>query len=249
MIKTLGIIQARMQSVRLPKKVLLPLGEMTVLEWVFHRCLRSKLVDHWVLATSSLKADDPIVQHFNTKLITEKTSLFRGDEEDVLDRFFQASKAFPTATQIVRICADSPFIDPEIIDQVIRKREESAADYCSNSLSLTFPLGLNVECFTSRALKTAQKGARSMADRVHVTPFIYQHPDKFSLSELKHHTDLSENRWTLDTLDDFEFFKKCLPLINYRDDFKWEELLKMLDAQPEIKSINKHIRQKKLSDL
>src|SRR5258706_7744145 len=129
--KIVAIIQARMGSTRLPGKVLRDLGGETVLARVVNRTRRSTLLDEVVVATSVLAADDAIVQECERLTV----ACFRGDELNVLDRYYRAAQEFG-ADSIVRITADCPLIDWELMDATIRSGLDQKADYATNSLVL-----------------------------------------------------------------------------------------------------------------
>jgi spore coat polysaccharide biosynthesis protein SpsF len=162
--KIICIIQARFNSTRLPGKVLLDLGGKTVLERVVERVSGSHLIDKIVVATTIREDDSRIAQLCSMKGIC----VYRGSEDDVLDRYYQAATT-GRASHVVRITADCPLIDPEIIDRVIKTHLDNKADYTSNVLKETFPDGQDVEIFTFQALDRAWKEARLPSQREHVT--------------------------------------------------------------------------------
>ncbi len=138
----LAIIQARMGSKRLPGKVLMNIGQKPMLQRVIERVKRAKLIDKVIVATSNKGKDDQI-KKFCSKLNTE---CFRGSEEDVLARFYEAAKA-QKADVVVRITADCPFVDPEIIDQIIEIHLKNKNDYTANNTESSYPRGTDVEVF------------------------------------------------------------------------------------------------------
>ncbi len=174
--KIVAIVQARMGSTRLPGKALKDLHGRTMLARVVRRALRSALIDKLVVATTEKKADDVIVSECDSLGI----SCFRGSEDDVLDRYYQAARAF-SADLIVRITSDCPLIDPEIIDRVVQAFLDNCPDYASNTIESTYPRGLDVEVFAFDALKKAWCEASMDFQHVHVTPYIYLHPDQFRI--------------------------------------------------------------------
>ncbi len=231
---TLAVIQARMGSTRLPDKVLMKLADKTVLEHIVVRVSKSELVREVVVATTVNKRDLEIVRLCAMKGI----SIFCGSEEDVLDRYYQAAKHFKMKN-IVRITADCPLIDPQVIDRTIKLYIDTGADYASNILEETFPDGLDVEVFSFDALEAAWKDARLMSEREHVTPYIRKNSGRFSTASLKHNIDLSGKRWTLDTQEDLEFLKIIFENIYYkRPDFNMTDILTFIEKYPEIERIN-----------
>ncbi len=190
--KIIAIIQARVNSTRLPKKVLLNLEGRTVLEHVIKRVRKSKLISETIVATTINKEDLEIV-----KLCTKiGVKVFCGSENDVLDRFYQISKLIKP-NHIVRITADSPLIDPKIIDLIIEKHLQENADYTSNDLKDSFPDGEELEICTFEALKKAWKNANLSSDREHVITYIVNRPKEFKLTNVENDVDLSKERWTL----------------------------------------------------
>ncbi len=197
----LCIIQARMGSTRLPGKVLRPLAGKPVLEHVVTRVRACRLISTVLVATSDKPADDAI-QSFADRI---GVRCFRGSESDVLDRFAQAAESVELP-HIIRITADCPLVDPELLGHMIQCYEGTDFDYYSNCHPVrTFPKGLDIEIFPRRALEIAAREATEPYDREHVTPYFYKHPTKFRLGVLEAEVDRSEERWTLDTEDDYRF--------------------------------------------
>jgi len=166
--KVVAIVQARMGSLRLPNKVMLPLsGDMTMIEVLLKRLSESKQTDEIVLATSIDKKNDSLSDH-----VTDLGyQVYRGSESDVLDRYYKAAKQY-NATVIVRITGDCPLIDHEVVDSVIKLYKLSNSDYVSNVMPPTYPDGLDVEVFSFESLEYAWKNSVLDIDREHVTPFI-----------------------------------------------------------------------------
>ena len=241
-LKTLVIIQARMASTRLPGKSLAPILEKPMLYFVLERLKRLSHPVQLIVATSEEDADDPIEVWCNR----EKISCFRGSEEDVLDRFLKAARRHE-GDVIVRITGDCPLIDPKIVDQAIDQFLEHYPDYdyVSNTLKRTFPRGLDVEVFKRRALERAHEEAFFTEEREHVTPFIWRHPESFSLGELIYKEDVSDLRLTVDTEEDFLLITKVLESLWPKNPaFSLDDLLTLIHAHPEWESLNAHVKQK-----
>jgi spore coat polysaccharide biosynthesis protein SpsF len=238
------IVQARMGSTRLPGKILREVLDKPLLAYEIERLRRVSKVDEVVIATTKNPSDKPVVdfcQH-------EQVPIFRGSEEDVLDRFFRAAKAF-SADVVVRVSGDCPLIDHNIVDEVIQFYLDHYPEYTyvSNTLERTYPRGLDVEVFSFEALKKTAKEAVKPEEREHVTPYIYGYPDRFALGSVIHSPDLSGHRWTVDTEEDFELIDKLLRVLYpVKPDFTMEDVLGQLDDHPEWASINAHIQQKPL---
>jgi spore coat polysaccharide biosynthesis protein SpsF len=239
--KVIAIIQARMGSTRLPGKVLMNLAGEPVLVRVIERARRATLLDDVVVATTTQPADDAIVQ-----LCAERNyPCFRGSEDDVLDRYYQAARQYE-ADVVVRITSDCPLIEPQVIDQGLQEFFEHQADYASNGMSTrTFPRGLDVEVMTFAALERAWQEDTNPAWREHVTPYIYRHPELFRLHALANPVDLSHMRWTVDTPEDLAFVRHIYDHFG-NDAFSWQDVLALLEQHPEWLEINRHVEQKQV---
>ena len=236
--KIICIIQARFNSTRLPGKVLLDLEGKTVLERVVERAGRSILIDEIIVATTIREEDSEIARLCSIKGI----GIYRGSEEDVLDRYYQAAKLMD-AYHVVRITADCPLIDPKIIDRVIKTHLESNADYTSNILKETFPDGQDVEIFTIRTLKKAWEDAKLSSQREHVTPFIRNNAKLFKLVNVENEENLSRQRWTLDEKRDYEMIKSIYEYFGKKKiDFGMMDILTFIREHPELEAINAGIK-------
>lgn len=238
--KVAAIIQARMGSTRLPGKVLEDLASQPMLAHVVNRTRRAKSLDAVAVATTTQPADNVIVHLCQT----QNWPYFRGSEEDVLDRYYQAALAFK-ADVIVRITSDCPLIEPEIIDRVVNEflYYYPEVEYVSNTLTHSFPRGLDVEVMSFDALKKAWQEDRNSAWREHVTPYIWRHPEKFKIRNIANDTDYSYMRWTIDAIEDLTFVRKIYDHFQ-NDSFTWREVLNLLEMHPEWLEINRHIQQK-----
>lgn len=233
------IVQARMGSTRLPGKVLLDIAGRPMLERVLSRLDRARSVESVLVATSVLPRDDVLAAFCAER----GRPCFRGDQDDVLDRYYQAAKSVG-ATEIVRVTSDCPFIDPEVVDAVVEARRRAGADYASNTLEpRTFPRGLDVEVFTFAALERAWREDKSPAWREHVTPYLYRAPS-FRLEAVTNDADLSGCRWTVDTPEDLDFARRAYAELP--EAFGWRDVLALLARRPELAEINRHIEQKKV---
>lgn len=236
--KVVAIIQARMNSSRLPGKILKDLAGKTVLARVVERVGAARLVNEVVIATTISKEDDAVEKFCNTL----KIKFFRGSEEDVLDRFYKASKMFQ-ADYVLRITADCPLIDPAVIDKVVAAHFANNVDYTSNTLKETYPDGEDAEIFSFTVLEKVWNEAKLFSEREHVTPYIRKHSEIFTLFNVECDKDLSEKRWTLDTQEDFYFIKKVYDALNKENYFfTMEEILEFLAQYSDFEKINKHIK-------
>jgi len=204
------IIQARMGSTRLPGKVMMTVDKNNpILYYVVSQLRHCKFLDKIVIATTDLKEDDEIIE-FAQKLGID---YFRGSSSDVLDRYYQCAIKF-SFSNVVRITSDNPLIDPEIVDQVIKKFYSDSYDYVSNTLPRTFPYGTEAEIFTFKALQIAWKETKILYDREHVTPYLYNNPNKFKIKSLVHSKNLSFLRWTVNHQKDLELVRDIVSKIN-----------------------------------
>jgi len=240
------IIQARMTSTRLPGKVLLPVYQsesfrLTMLEAVINRIKNSKTINKIIVATTVNKSDDPIVELCQS---LENIKIFRGDENNVLERYYLAAKENNLST-IIRITSDCPVIDPLIIDQLVNKYNNNNYDYVSNILERTYPRGLDAEVFSFEALKKANDSASSELEKEHTTIYIYSHPLEFNLGSYCQSEDRSEYRLTIDTEDDLRLIQNIYnELYNTKPNFDQEDIIKLLENNPEWLKINDHIPMK-----
>jgi spore coat polysaccharide biosynthesis protein SpsF len=226
-----AIIQARMGSTRLPKKVLLPLGDTTVLGWVVRRVKESRKISEVVVATSDASEDDAIV-HLCEEL---GVKVFRGDPTDVLDRYYQIAKQLGVKN-ICRVTGDCPLIDPDVIDRVATEFEKVGCDYISTGrVTSTFPDGMDTEIFSFTALETAWKEAKLPSEREHVTPYIWNHPEKFKISEIKNDKDLSSVRLTIDEKSDYEVLQRIVTNVH---PLSMDVIVQYLAKNPDIAAIN-----------
>lgn len=232
-----AIIQARMASTRLPGKIMVNVAGKPILEHIIERIKKSQLIDKIVVATTVKEQDKPTIAIAN-KCNVES---FAGSEEDVLDRFYQAAKVYE-ADIIVRITADDPFKDPEVIDKVVTcyLGYKSATDYASNTINPTYPLGLDVEVFSFDTLERTWREAKEPFEREHVTPYIWGHPEIFRLANVQNEEDLSHLRWTLDNEADLEFIQEVYAIL-YREGkiFLMDDILDLLKKEPRLVRINK----------
>lgn len=242
--KVVAIIQARMGSNRLPGKVLADVAGRPMLERVIRRVERAEWVDEVVVATSTKAGDDEVV----TACEYWGVNYWRGSEQDVLSRFYAAARAYG-AEVVVRITADCPLIDPDVIDRVVGAFMVGAVDYASTALERRYPRGLDAEVMSMAGLGRVWAEAKADYERVHVTPYFYQHPELFSLLAVtKEGADLSEWRWTVDTAEDLAFIRAVYEHFEGEDDMGWEAVVDLLKAKPELRQINAHIEQKGLHE-
>ncbi len=237
--KVIAIVQTRMGSTRLPGKVLKDLEGKSVMARVIERLRRCKLLNDVVIATTDGSSDDVIVQECRRLAV----SVSRGDEQNVLDRYYRAAQLFK-ADVVVRVTSDCPLIDPEITDKTIAAFLEVRPDYASNVRERTYPRGLDTEVFTFDALARTWRVASKPYERVHVTPYIYEHPQEFRILSVTGDKDYSSHRWTIDTPEDLEFIRAVYARLKDKPTFLWTDVLQVLDREPKLIEINSGIEQK-----
>ena len=236
------IIQARATSTRLPGKIFQEVCGKSLLEHQIARLKNRVDAEGILVATTRNESDDRTVALCRTMGIP----FFRGDENDVLSRYFEAA-LFCCASSIVRITSDCPLIDVHLVNQIIHKFADSKVDYVSNTVKRTYPRGLDTEVFSFDALKTAYFKAVSLSDREHVTPFIRNHSSEFTLASIEAENDRSFHRWTVDTKEDFDLIRKIYEALYEADPlFETALILKLLERNPDWIQINAHIEQKKI---
>jgi len=240
-----AIIQARMDSTRLPNKVLLNLpydSKITVLENIVERARMSRFLKEIIIATSNKKEDDAI-ENLSKKI---KTPCFRGDKHDVLSRYYQAAKKYEL-NHIVRLTGDNPCIDIDIIDHAVSFHIKENNDYTATK---NYPAGLNAEVFSFSALEAAHKNASRDFEKEHVGPYIYKsNPKKFKINFLEAKKELKhpEIRVTLDTEEDYALLCAVFDHL-YRGNnfFRIKDIVKLFKQKPWLLMINKKIVHKKI---
>ncbi len=239
MLRTVAIVQARMGSRRLAGKVLAKLGGSPVLRHVTTRVAQARTVDQVVVATSDHYRDDPIA----TWCAAEEVECVRGPESDVLARYVLAAEA-SNADVVVRVTADCPLLSPAVLDLVVAARAESGADYASNTIARGFPHGLDVECLTRTALNAADAEALHPDEREHVTPFVYNRPERFHLASVTAPEDWSWLRWTVDTAADLQTLEKIVSEVPTALDplTCWLATAAQIAASPALRAANDEAR-------
>jgi spore coat polysaccharide biosynthesis protein SpsF len=252
-----------MSSSRLPGKILEDIAGKPMLTRVHDRVSRARTLDEVIVATTVDSSDDTVEQHCSSHGIR----VFRGSLYDVLDRFHEAA-LLARAEAIVRITADCPFIDAALIDVVVNGLLERNLDFACNRLPppwrRTFPIGLDTEVCTFAALARAWREAQLPQEREHVMPFLYERvrlerdasewetgtsASGFRVGLLQHVPDCGGHRWTVDTAEDLQFVRQVYARLQGRDDFEWQEVLNLVEAEPALRGINAGIRHNRLEDV
>lgn len=234
--RVVAIIQARMASTRLPGKVLEDIAGKPMLVRVAERAGRARSLDGVVVATTREKEDDAVAGVCRDSGIP----VVRGEAQDVLDRYWRAAQEFEAAV-VVRLTADCPLIDPGLIDQTVQafRTADPPVDFAANRLpwDRTFPIGLDVEVCSKKALASAWKEASEPHQREHVMPFLYENRDRFRILHVRNEKNLGHLRWTVDTPEDLAFVRAVHERLG-RDDFDWRDVLALVDREPELSRLN-----------
>jgi len=239
-----AVIQARVSSSRLAGKVLLSLphgSEVSVCGHIIRRLKKAKSVDAIIVATTSNPCDDKVVDVANS----EGVEYYRGAEEDVLARFFEAAQKY-RLDEIIRITGDNPCIDYALIDRVVRAHLQEDNDY---TVTRQYPTGINVEVLSSKALKVVYENAKQPKEREHLTLYIETHPEAFKVSEKKAPNNYrrSDIRVTLDAEEDYALLNCIFEFLYEKDNyFGIDKLISLYQQKPWLAVINNKVGQKKV---
>lgn len=205
--KPLIIIQARLNSSRLPGKVLKTILNRPLLYYLFKRLSYLKTEAKLVLATTVNSIDDPLEKF----CIENQVLCFRGDEDNVLERFYKTASKYPSKI-IVRVTADCPLLDPSILDKMLSFyiQHFPKYDYLSNVLNRRYPKGLDLEVFSFKGLEKAYFQAKDPYQKEHVTPYFYQNPELFSLYSFEDSDNFSSFNISVDDIEDFQRVKAII---------------------------------------
>ncbi len=229
------VIQARMGSSRLKNKILEKIGSKEIILFLFERLKTVEGVSEIILATSENEEENPLVSFANKIGLL----VFRGSLEDVLSRFYECAKQRDLDV-IVRVTADDPFKDPGVINQAIRIFLEGDFDYVSNTIHPTYPEGIDIEVFSYSALKEANLSSSLATERMHVTPYIWKNPKKFSLHNFTDKKDNSSIRLTCDYREDLDYLNEIYSRTS-SDDFTYLDIIDIVN-EFKIKNMRKTIR-------
>lgn len=237
MSKVVGIIQGRLGSSRFPGKTLETIAGKPILEFLICRLRNCTELDEIVLATTDSPIDDPLVNWARCQNI----SCFRGSETDVLDRYFKTAEKFK-AQVVVRITADDPLKDPEVIDYAIRVFKQSEHfDYVSNTINPTFPEGIDIEVFSFSALGKAAKEATLQSEREHVTPYIWKNEKMFSCFNFVAPENDSDIRLTVDYPIDLQVMNLLNEVIEDFQNSAYKDVVRVLRARSDLRSLQQGI--------
>jgi glutamate-1-semialdehyde 2,1-aminomutase len=233
--KIIAIVQARMGSTRLPNKVMKAINGVPMIELLLNRLSQSKELDQVLVATSIDAKNNVLVKHVSALgYVCEQ-----GSEDDVLERYVNAAKAHQ-ADVVVRITGDCPLVDPELVDECIRRFRTDHVDYFSNTNPPSYPDGLDIEVVTLAALEEAMRESSKLFDREHVTPYVRE-IGRFNTSGMQNNEDLSALRWTVDESADFEVITNVFSHFAPDIHFTWQQTLELQRSQPNLFAKNQQI--------
>ena len=232
--KTVAVIQARLASTRLPGKVLYELAGRPMIRFILDRVSRAAGIDQVVLATGDGEINDPLAS------VAEDAGYLtvRGPEDDVLQRYRMAAQA-TDADIVIRVTGDCPFIDPDLLDDLLRLRAERRLDYVTNVKPESWPDGLDASVFTRATLQAADNEAHLPSEREHVVPWMWKNSafdggDRLSCANLAAPHDLSALRWTVDDGKDYRLARAIVATLGEDAALTagWRDVLKAFRAQP-----------------
>jgi len=235
------IIEARMDSVRLPGKVLEKIGDKNSLEHIVQRMRRVDQIDSICFATTINDKDNKI-EELSKKL---EVGCYRGSEKDVLKRVLESAIMF-RAKVIVEITGDCPFVDSHLVEQFLQIFLQNDLDYLSNNILPSYPDGFDIQIFTTEALELSSLHALSNAEREHVTMHIKHNPQMFKILNL---VAPKEYRYpnlsvTLDTFEDLEVLRNLEAQLSESELNSYEKITSFLVRNPIISSINRQVERK-----
>ena len=234
--KVNAIIQARCGASRFPNKVFADIDGKPLIWHVVERLKRAKTIDDIVVATTDKDIDNAI----STWCKKEQVKCYRGSEDDVLNRYYEASKMYPSEI-VVRITADDPFKEPSVVDAVVTKLINENLDLSTNNYPPSFPEGLDCEAFWFCVLDKMEHEARDSFDREHVTQFAYRNPKLFKIGNISCEQQLSKYRWTIDEEKDLNMVREIYSNRQNAGMLYMDEILEILDKHPEIMDINSDV--------
>jgi spore coat polysaccharide biosynthesis protein SpsF len=243
--RIVAIIQARMGSSRLPGKVMMNVGDRTVLAHLVERLKSVSTIHQVVVATTMNSRDSEIVDHCREL----RTAVYRGSEEDVLGRYVEAARQFH-ADIVFRATSDEPYKDPEVIQQVLDAHLESRVDYTCNNLIPTFPNGSTVEIVNFPVLEKTARVGKHPADREHVTFYMRNRPSEFRICNVEAQGRLRrpELRYCLDTQEDLRVVKAIFDHLGSKKPyFTMRQIINFLDNNETVKAMNRNVRPKEVS--
>lgn len=238
----LFVIQARMGSTRLPKKVMKPIGGMALIDLIVERVKQSDHYNHKtqnLMIATTVEAEDDLLAHY---CLSKGYKVFRGSETDVLQRFAQIVRHFEPQI-IVRLTGDNPFIDPALLSKMLEKHRQEKADY---TYTTGTPLGISGEMIDAQILSEIDNFPLTQPEREHVTLYIRKHPEQFHLQLFTPPKELAypAYRFTIDTEEDYDFATRLLERTGGSINVPTAELITICEQDPDIVRLNQFVKQK-----
>lgn len=241
-----AVIQARMGSSRLPGKVHLPLDQHPVLEHDIRRAMAADIVDDVVVATTFHRRDDLIARTAESL----GAEVYRGSEDDVLGRMWQAANEVD-ATTVIRLTGDNPFVPPQLISETARLVATEEFDYASNKVNRTWPIGADAEGFSFESFTHVMEVAKEPHHREHVTPYYHEHDDEFKIKNITVADVFGERslgagtelRLTLDETDDYLLFRRIYDEVEYDNIIDIHDVVEYID-QYNLQTENADVNQR-----
>lgn len=240
--RRVAIIEARTRSTRLPGKVLRPIVGKPMLELLIERLAQARCLDEIIVATTVNPSDDPI------EALAQRLHVgcHRGSEEDVLDRVLSAARRFD-ADIIVEVTGDCPLIEASKVDEMVRAYQYMSIDFMANRLDRTYPPGLGLRVFSRSVLERVAGLTQDPADHEHVTLYVWEHPEAFSIYHFQNNLDKQywELRLTVDTAEDFNLIKAIFEeLYPANPRFDVYDMIDLFERRPDLLEINRYIEDK-----
>ena len=233
----LAVVQVRTKSRRLPNKALLPLDGMPLIGYMLERLNYSKLIDKILVATTSSDSDDELSQYIKTIGI----DLYRGSNDDVLKRVYNAAKKY-CPDSVIRLTGDCPLIDPIIVDDLIIDFHKKDLDY--SSTDSTFAEGLDAEIIKFNVLKICYEEAKLISEREHLTQYIYNNKTRFKMSSISNNINYGNLRIVVDEIEDYEVISKLVKILSkkfYKKRYYFEDIRNVLMNNHNLVKINSNI--------
>ena len=229
-------LQARLTSKRFPKKIFSVINNKTLIEILIKKLKKVKNVSKIIIVIPNSRKNNELALNLR-KL---KVTVFRGKENNVLDRFYKAALKFKVKN-IIRITADCPLIDTKLIDQIVKKYFNGKYDYATNTFPPSYPDGLDVEIFNFASLKKAWLNSNSQHQKEHVTPFI-RNKKKFRIINILNNTNQKKIRLTIDWKEDLILIEKIFNFFKPKINFYLKDINKIIKKHPEWFKINSKYR-------
>jgi spore coat polysaccharide biosynthesis protein SpsF len=239
--KIVCLVQARMNSTRLPGKILTEINGIPMINLQINILKTLSLLDEIVVITTKNSSDDVLVRN----LEKNKIKYFRGSENNVLERYFQSATKF-NADIIIRITSDNPLIDISILEKIVNTISKNDFDYVSNNLKRTFPIGYDIEAFSYKTLKKIFETTKDIDEKEHVTLYVHKNFEKFKVKNIEADLEETHPEWrvTVDEKEDLELIREIFDTFKEKDIINYKDLIELFEKKPHLLKINQHVSQK-----